>query len=100
MPTQTQNGLIPPETDEGREGGRRLHLSARQDHGLLHCTDVSRKENERLLDYIDDPRFKGVYLLLDLLMPEEEAQNLRKRLIVYAANSGGPFSQRRLHQAF
>ena len=46
------------------------------------------KENERLLDYVDDPRFKGVYLLLALLMPEEEAQNLRERLIVYAADSG------------
>ena len=43
--------------------------------------------NIRLVKYIDDPRFRGVYFLLAMLMPWEEAEALRERLILYSATS-------------
>jgi hypothetical protein len=45
-------------------------------------------ENEnRYLDHIDDPRFRGVYFLLATMMPLEAAKNLREQLIQYAADT-------------
>ena len=42
---------------------------------------------ERVNQHIDDPRFRGVYLMLANLLPLDAALELRERLIEYAANS-------------
>jgi hypothetical protein len=42
---------------------------------------------ERLLKHIDDPRFRGVYFLLATLLPLDVAQELREKLIQYAADT-------------
>jgi hypothetical protein len=44
-------------------------------------------ENGRPAKYIDDPRFRGVYFLMAMKLPQEQAQALRERLILYAAQS-------------
>ena len=56
------------------------------------------KDNPRVIDHIDDPRFRGVYFLLANLMPLEAAMGLREELILYAAqtqdhNVSDPFVQ-------
>lgn len=38
--------------------------------------------NERVSKHLDDPRFRGVYLLLALLLPVDAAQDLREILIL------------------
>jgi hypothetical protein len=43
--------------------------------------------NERPVQHLADPRFRGVYFLLAMLMPPSEAQSLRERLIYYAADT-------------
>ncbi|WP_366914243.1 HEAT repeat domain-containing protein [Mastigocoleus sp. MO_188.B34] len=42
---------------------------------------------ERIQKHINDPRFRGVYLLLANLLPLDDAVELRERIIDYAANS-------------
>ncbi|OKH52190.1 hypothetical protein NIES2130_32545 [Scytonema sp. HK-05] len=42
---------------------------------------------ERVNQHINDPRFRGVYLLLATLLPLDTALELRERLIEYAANT-------------
>ncbi|QIR35526.1 hypothetical protein HCG51_01340 [Tolypothrix sp. PCC 7910] len=42
---------------------------------------------ERVNQHINDPRFRGVYLLLANLLPLDAAVELRERIIEYAANS-------------
>jgi hypothetical protein len=45
------------------------------------------QNEDLLLDHIGDSRFRGVYLLLAKLMPEDAAFHLREMLIQYAADS-------------
>ena len=45
------------------------------------------RDNERPGQHMDDPRFRGVYLLLAMLLPIEDAQTLERLLIDYAADS-------------
>ncbi len=42
---------------------------------------------ERVHQHLNDPRFRGVYLLLANLLPLDAAVELRERIIEYAANS-------------
>ncbi len=44
------------------------------------------ENNEQPETHIGDPRFSGVYFLLALLLPFEEAQTLERKLIDYAAD--------------
>jgi len=44
------------------------------------------EENERLRKHIADPRFRGVYFLLAILLPLKEAEVLREQLIQHAAD--------------
>lgn len=43
--------------------------------------------NERPQKHLGDPRFRGVYFLLALLLPLQEATTLREQLIQYAADT-------------
>jgi HEAT repeat protein len=43
--------------------------------------------DNRKLEHLDDPRFRGVYFLLADLMPLSEAQELRETLIQYAVDT-------------
>jgi hypothetical protein len=43
--------------------------------------------NERPLEHLGDPRFRGVYFLLAMLLPLDEAEALRELLINYAADT-------------
>ncbi|NRD60831.1 HEAT repeat domain-containing protein [Corallococcus exiguus] len=43
--------------------------------------------NPRIAQHMDDPRFRGVYFLLALLMDPESAHQLRDRLVVHAART-------------
>lgn len=43
--------------------------------------------NQRPCEHMGDPRFRGVYLMLALLLPVNEAKSLREMLINYAADS-------------
>ena len=45
------------------------------------------QDNERSMQHIDDPRFRGVYYLLATLLPLQEAEALREMLIQYAADT-------------
>ncbi len=47
----------------------------------------SAEAQNRLLDHMGDPRFRGVYFLLATLLPLADAQDLRERLIQYAADT-------------
>ncbi|KAM3096821.1 hypothetical protein ACKFKF_21670, partial [Phormidesmis sp. 146-12] len=47
----------------------------------------TEEAQNRLLDHMGDPRFRGVYFLLATLLPLPDAQNLRERLIQYAADT-------------
>ncbi len=42
---------------------------------------------ERVNEHINDPRFRGVYLLLANLLPLDDALGLRERIIEYAVNN-------------
>ena len=42
---------------------------------------------EQPMEYMDDPRFKGVYLMLALLLPQDEADVLREAIIDYSAEN-------------
>ncbi|MFQ5794145.1 MAG: HEAT repeat domain-containing protein [Candidatus Bipolaricaulia bacterium] len=44
-------------------------------------------DNNRPQEYLSDLRFRGVYFLLAVLMPLEDAQALREQLIQYAADT-------------
>ena len=44
------------------------------------------QDNERVQQHLADPRFRGVYFLLAILLPMKEAEVLRERLIQYAAD--------------
>jgi hypothetical protein len=43
--------------------------------------------NDRPTTYLSDPRFRGVYFLLAMLMPLQDAETLREQLIQYAADT-------------
>jgi hypothetical protein len=43
--------------------------------------------NDRPKEHFEDSRFRGVYFLLAILMPEEEAMSLRELLIQHAADT-------------
>jgi HEAT repeat protein len=45
------------------------------------------QDNERVMQHIDDPRFRGVYYLLATLLPLQDAEALREMLIQYAADT-------------
>jgi hypothetical protein len=45
------------------------------------------KDNDRPSKHISDPRFRGVYFLLALLLPLDAALELREDLIQYAADT-------------
>ena len=47
----------------------------------------STTAQNRLLDHMGDPRFRGVYFLLATLLPLPDAKDLRERLIQYAADT-------------
>jgi len=47
----------------------------------------STTAQNRLLDHMSDPRFRGVYFLLATLLPLNDAKDLRERLIQYAADT-------------
>lgn len=47
----------------------------------------SNEAESRLIDHMGDPRFRGVYFLLAILLPLETAQELREKLIQYAADT-------------
>ncbi len=47
----------------------------------------SIEAEERLVEHIGDPRFRGVYFLLATFLPLEDAQELREKLIQYAADT-------------
>ena len=47
----------------------------------------SNEAESRLMKHMGDPRFRGVYFLLATLLPLEAAQELRERLIQYAADT-------------
>jgi len=47
----------------------------------------STTAQNRLLDHMSDPRFRGVYFLLATLLPLPDAKDLRERLIQYAADT-------------
>ena len=47
----------------------------------------SAEAQNRLLDHMGDPRFRGVYFLLATLLPLTDAKDLRERLIQYAADT-------------
>lgn len=44
-------------------------------------------DNTKPEKHIDDPRFRGVYFLMAMLMPIEDAEALRECLINYAADT-------------
>ena len=44
-------------------------------------------DNDRPEQHLGDARFSGVYFLLAILLPEDEAGRLREKLIHYAADS-------------
>ena len=44
-------------------------------------------DERRQVEHLGDPRFRDVYLLLALLLPEDAAIGLRERLIQYAADA-------------
>ncbi len=46
-----------------------------------------KEAEKRLIDYINDPRFRGVYFLLAILLPLDAARELREKLIQYAADT-------------
>ena len=48
--------------------------------------DTPQAQN-RLLDHMGDPRFRGVYFLLATLLPLTDAKDLREKLIQYAADT-------------
>ncbi|MEW6491583.1 MAG: PBS lyase, partial [Cyanobacteriota bacterium] len=47
----------------------------------------SAETETRLIDHMGDPRFRGVYFLLATLLPVDDAQQLREKLIQYAADT-------------
>ncbi|NES22077.1 MAG: HEAT repeat domain-containing protein [Symploca sp. SIO3E6] len=47
----------------------------------------SEEAEARLIDHMNDPRFRGVYFLLATLLPLTAAQELREQLIQYAADT-------------
>ena len=44
-------------------------------------------DNARPQQHLGDPRFCGVYFLLAMLLPLEDSEALRERLIQYAADT-------------
>ncbi|QRK10942.1 hypothetical protein JQX13_13250 [Archangium violaceum] len=58
-------------------------------HGKIHEFFIAQtflgKDNRRAVKHLKDPRFRGVYLLLALLLEPEQAQTLRDMLVEHAA---------------
>lgn len=50
-------------------------------------TFLGEPKDNRIVDHINDPRFRGVYFLLAAKMPIDAAQKLREELIQYAAQT-------------
>ncbi|MFN6528779.1 HEAT repeat domain-containing protein [Nostoc sp. ChiSLP03a] len=47
----------------------------------------SEEAKNRLIDHMDDPRFRGVYFLLATLLPLDAAEELKEKLVQYAADT-------------
>ncbi|MBE9104173.1 HEAT repeat domain-containing protein [Nostoc cf. edaphicum LEGE 07299] len=47
----------------------------------------SEEAKNRLIDHMDDPRFRGVYFLLATLLPLDAATELKEKLVQYAADT-------------
>ncbi|MEH2186699.1 MAG: HEAT repeat domain-containing protein [Nostoc sp.] len=47
----------------------------------------SEEAKNRLIDHMDDPRFRGVYFLLATLLPLDAAKELKEKLVQYAADT-------------
>ncbi|MBE8968637.1 HEAT repeat domain-containing protein [Nostocales cyanobacterium LEGE 12452] len=47
----------------------------------------SEEAKNRLIDHMNDPRFRGVYFLLATLLPLDAATELKEKLIQYAADT-------------
>lgn len=47
----------------------------------------SQEAKNRLIDHMDDPRFRGVYFLLATLLPLDAATELKEKLVQYAADT-------------
>ncbi|MEH2258440.1 HEAT repeat domain-containing protein [Nostoc sp.] len=47
----------------------------------------SGEAKNRLIDHMDDPRFRGVYFLLATLLPLDAAKELKEKLVQYAADT-------------
>lgn len=50
-------------------------------------TFLGEQKDNRLIDYISDSKFRGVYFLLATTMPIDDAKKLREILIEYAADT-------------
>ena len=60
----------------------------RHDKIMEYFIALTFENNEnRLIDNISDPRFRGVYFMLATLMPDDAAMSLREELIQYAART-------------
>ncbi|BDA76416.1 unknown protein (plasmid) [Calothrix sp. PCC 7716] len=49
--------------------------------------DNSQEAEERQIKHMGDSRFRGVYFAMAILLPLNQAQELREKLLLYAANS-------------
>ncbi|MBD2564202.1 HEAT repeat domain-containing protein [Nostoc linckia FACHB-391] len=47
----------------------------------------SEEAKNRLIDHMNDPRFRGVYFLLATLLPLDAAKELKEKLVQYAADT-------------
>ena len=45
------------------------------------------KHEERALDHLDDPRFRGIYFLLAMLLPLQAAENLKEELVQHTVKT-------------
>lgn len=50
-------------------------------------TFLGEQKDNRVIEHISDPRFRGVYFLLATTMPIDDANNLREMLIQHAADT-------------
>jgi hypothetical protein len=58
------------------------------DFFLYHAFFAGADGPERQRAHLDDPRFRGVYLMIALRAPLDVARALRERLVVHAATTG------------
>jgi hypothetical protein len=56
-----------------------------RDFFLMHA--FLADQDDRVLRHLDDPRFRGVYIMLASALPLEEARTLRDAIVDHAADS-------------